>query len=380
MLTEAGSTTTSRVEHLWLHDFRCFGSVEVVLPPGLTVLYGDNGQGKTSLLEAVGWVARARSFRGVPDAALVRRGAGAAVVRAEVGAGTRTRLFEAEIHARGRNRIQVNRQAVARRSDLHGLLRVTVFAPDDLELVKGGPAGRRSYLDELLSVVAARYDAAGSDYERVLRHRNALLRGPRHDELRRTSLAVFDEQLVRAGAELVRGRLRLAERLGPAVDAAYRALAGDDAVVRASYEPDWCDPLTVDDVKAVEDLMRAALERAARAEAERGVTLVGPHRDEWRITIGGLDARTQASQGEQRTLGLALRLAGHAVVAELTGDAPVLLLDDVFSELDRTRAEALVRSLPAAQTLVTTAGALPATITPHQVMRVTAGRVETMEP
>jgi DNA replication and repair protein RecF len=126
--------------------------------------------------------------------------------------------------------------------------------------------------------------------------------------------------------------------------------------------------------------MRAALERAARAEAERGVTLVGPHRDEWRITIGGLDARTQASQGEQRTLGLALRLAGHAVVAELTGDAPVLLLDDVFSELDRTRAEALVRSLPAAQTLVTTAGALPATITPHQVMRVTAGRVETMEP
>lgn len=380
MLAEAGSTTTSRVEQLWLQDFRCFGSVEVSFPAGLTVLYGDNGQGKTSLLEAVGWVARARSFRGVADAALVRRGAAAAVVRAEVGAGTRTRLFEAEIRGQGRNRIQVNRQAVARRRDLYGLLRVTVFAPDDLELVKGGPAGRRSYLDELLSLVGARYDAAASDYERVLRHRNALLRGPRHDELRGASLAVFDEQLVRAGAELVRGRLRLTARLLPAVDAAYRALAGHDAVIHASYDPDWCEPLTADDVDAVEDLMRAALERTARAEAERGVTLVGPHRDEWRITIGGLDARTQASQGEQRTLALALRLAGHAVVADLTGDAPVLLLDDVFSELDHARAEALVRSLPAAQTLVTTAGSLPATVTPQQAMRVAAGRVETMEP
>lgn len=379
MLAEAAAEPTSRVDRLWVTDFRCFDALELAFPPGLTVLHGANGQGKTSVLEAVGWVARARSFRGVPDSLLVRSGATAAVIRAEVSAGSRTRTFEAEIRAQGRNRILLNRQPVTRLRDLHGLLRVTVFAPDDLALVKDGPSERRTYLDELLVMLAARYEAARADYERVLKQRNALLRGRARDELVASTLAVFDEQLARAGAELVRGRLRLVERLVPAVDAAYRDLAPAGGSVTARYEPDWCEPLSVDDADAVEDLIRDALARRARAEAERGVTLVGPHRDEWRLEIGGLDARTQASQGEQRTLALALRLAGHAVVGDVTGATPVLLLDDVFSELDRERADALVRSLPAGQTIVTTAGALPEAIAPERTMRVVAGHVETVD-
>jgi DNA replication and repair protein RecF len=372
---EPVETPAAHVGRLWLTDFRCFHEVDLALAPGLTVLRGDNGQGKTTVLEAVGWVARARSFRGVADALLVRRDAAQAIVRAEVTTGTRTQLFEAEIRVAGRNRIMSNKQAVARARDLHGLLRVTVFAPDDLALVKEGPAERRTYLDELLVMLAARYDAARSDFERVLKQRNALLRGGVRDDAR-TTLAVFDDQLVTAAAELVRGRLRLVERLAPAAAAAYAALSGDVRPVRAVYEAEWSDaPLASDQTADLEDQLRRAIERRRRAEIERGITLVGPHRDELRFEIGGLEARTQASQGEQRTFALALRLAGHQVVTEITGAAPVLLLDDVFSELDATRADALLRNLPVGQTLVTTAGVLPPGIAPERRLHVASGGI-----
>jgi DNA replication and repair protein RecF len=364
----------SHVGRLWLQDFRCFSGLELTLPPGFTVLYGANGQGKTSVLEAIGWVARARSFRGVSDALLVRSGAEQAVLRAEVTAGERTQLFEAEIRVAARNRIVTNKQTLAKTRDLYGLLRVTVFAPDDLALVKDGPSERRTYLDDLLGMIAARYDAARADYEKVLRQRNALLRGGMRDEHARSTLAVFDEQLVVAGAELLRGRLRLAERLTPHVDAAYRALASDARAVGARYDAEWTDSDI--DQDALEDQLRGAIERKTKAEIDRGITLVGPHRDEWRLEIGGLEARTQASQGEQRTLALALRLAGHAVVTELVGAAPVLLLDDVFSELDTDRAHALVRNLPPGQTLVTTAGVVPDDIHADVRLRVHDGDIE----
>jgi DNA replication and repair protein RecF len=358
-----------------LTDFRCYRSVELALPPGVTAVVGDNGQGKTSLLEGIAWAALGRSFRGVPDAALVRTGADSAILRvASDESSGRARSVEAEIRAVGRNRVLLDHQPVTRTRDLHGALRVTVFAPDDLELVKGGPANRRAYLDDLLAGLAPRYAAARADYERVLKHRNALLkRGVRDDDARAT-LDVFDAQLVSAGSELVRGRLRLTERLAPATERAYRDLAGEASRVDAEYEAEWHEGGRVDPA-AVDAALQAALTRLSPRELERGVTLVGPHRDEWRLVVDGLDSRTHASQGEQRTLALALRLAGHRVVADTVGEDPVLLLDDVFSELDPSRSAALVRSLPATQTLVTTAGPVPAGVVPALRVRVADGAV-----
>ncbi|MEX2254582.1 MAG: DNA replication and repair protein RecF, partial [Acidimicrobiia bacterium] len=309
-----------RVTLVELTDFRCYETATLELPRGVTAVLGANGQGKTSLLEAIGWAGLARSFRGVPDAALVRRGAEQAVLRVAIEEESgRERLVEAEIRAVGRNRVLLDRHPLTRNRDLLGALRVTVFAPDDLELVKGGPSHRRAYLDDLLMSVAPRYAAAHADYDRVLRHRNALLKGRVRDEDARTTLDVFDEQLVSAGSEIVRGRLRLTARLAPAVDAAYRDLAGAGESVDARYAAEWADGASPDP-DAVPDALRAALVQFRAREIERGATLVGPHRDEWRLLVDDLDSRTHASQGEQRTLALALRLAGHRVVADTVGD------------------------------------------------------------
>jgi DNA replication and repair protein RecF len=364
---------------LWLTDFRCYRSAELRFPAGVTVICGANAQGKTSLLEAVGWAATGKSFRGVPDSALVRADADAAILRAEVVDGPRVQLLEAEIRVAGRNRVQLNRHPVQRTRDLLGLMRVTVFSPDDLQLVKGGPAGRREYLDDLLVAVSPRYDAARADYERVLRQRNALLRGGVRGEDAVVTLEVFDAQLAAAGAELTRGRVRLLERLVPAVALAYSELAGVHTPITAQYEADWAGApadTPIDPTTQLDDVLRSALLDRRTAELQRGITLVGPHRDEWRLRVGGMESRTHASQGEQRTLALALRLGGHRLCAELTGTAPVLLLDDVFSELDEQRAVALVAHLDAAQTLVTTAGSVPHGVAADRVLRVDAGHIE----
>jgi len=366
----------SVVAHLALADFRCYPAVDLVLPSGVTVVSGANGEGKTSLLEALSWAATTHSFRGVPDAALVRSGTEAAIVRVTVQEPDREQLLEAEIRAVGRNRVRMNRHPLARARDLLGLLRVTVFAPDDLQLVKGGPAGRRAYLDDLLVAVAPRYEAVRAEFDRVLKHRNALLRQGLRGPDAESTLVVFDEQLVNAGSELVRGRLRLTARLLPAVRDAYRGLAGEGDDVDADYEAEWAEGSVTPVAEDVEPLLRAALVERRAAEVDRGVTLVGPHRDEWRLRLAGLDARTHASQGEQRTVALGLRLAGHKVCAEVVGTDPVLLLDDVFSELDPARAEALVSELPAGQTLITTASTVPVSVHPERRLRVREGRVE----
>jgi DNA replication and repair protein RecF len=356
---------------LWLTDFRCYREAEIRLMPGVTVISGSNAQGKTSLLEAVAWAATGSSFRGVPDAALVRAGCAAAILRAEVVDGARVQLLEAEIRATGRNRVQVNRQALKRAQDRAELVRVTVFSPDDLQLVKGGPAGRRDYLDDLLVAGAPRYAAVRADYERVLRQRNALLRHGIRNEDDKSTLEVFNTQLARAGAEITRGRLRMLERLTPLVADAYRELAGTETVADAVYESAW---FTL--VDHLESSLLAALRERRKAELERGVTLTGPHRDEWRLRVDELDSRSHSSQGEQRTLALALRLAGHRLVTEVLGTPPVLLLDDVFSELDDHRSAALLAHLDAGQTLVTTAGAVPPGLHAEQLLRVDAGRLE----
>ena len=268
----------------------------------------------------------------------------------------------------GRNRVLLDRHPVARTRDLLGALRVTVFAPDDLVLVKGGPSGRRDYLDDLLVAAAPRYDAVRGDYERVVRHRNALLKGGVRDAEARTTLEVFDEQLVEAGAELVAGRLRLLERLTPAVGAAYQALAGTAVAGRRPVRGGMGRGRLAA-ARRDREVMRGALEARRRQEIDRKLTLVGPHRDEWRLRLAEFDSRTQASQGEQRTLALALRLAGHRVCAEVLDDEPVLLLDDVFSELDAERSDALVAELPAGQTVITTAGAVPDAVHPERRVR-----------
>ena len=274
------------------------------------------------------------------DSALVRMGADAAILRAEVVDGARVQLLEAEIRASGRNRVQLNRHPLQRTRDLLGLMRVTVFAPDDLQLVKGGPAGRRDYLDDLLVAISPRYEAARADYERVLKQRNALLRGGLRGEDAVGTLDIFDLQLAGAGAELARGRVKMLERLVPEVADAYAELAGARTPITTTYEAEWAT--TTSELGGLDGDLDAALLDAftarRRAEIERGVTLVGPHRDEWRLLVGGLESRTHASQGEQRTLALALRLGGHRLCGELTGSTPVLLLDDVFSELDDQRA------------------------------------------
>jgi DNA replication and repair protein RecF len=356
---------------LWLTDFRCYQHADVELAGGVTVVSGANAQGKTSLLEAVAWAATGSSFRGVPDAALVRAGHDVAIVRADVVDGERVQRFEAEIHAVGRNRVQVNGQVLRRVQDRAAVMRVTVFAPDDLQVVKAGPGGRRGYLDDLLVAIAPRYAAVRGEYDRILRQRNALLKQGVRSRDDEHTLDVFDAQLAASGAELAAGRLRMLDDLVPLVDASYRELAGDAVGVGATYESSWLPDPTAEP----ESALRIALVERRRAELERRVTLAGPHRDEWRLEIGALDSRLHASQGEQRTLALALRVAGHRLATGILGSAPVLLLDDVFSELDDQRAAALLAHLDSGQTLVTTAGAIPAALHAQQVLRVDAGQL-----
>jgi DNA replication and repair protein RecF len=262
-------------------------------------------------------------------------------------------------------------------------LTATVFAPDDLQLVKGGPQERRDFLDGLLVVLAPRYDAACRDLDRVLKHRNALLKAAswgRRQPDDESTLSVFDDQLAQVSATVVDGRLRLLDRLRAPLAEAYSALAAvAEPVVSEAYHAEWFGQEQFDlpagqvRIEALAASLRARLVELRGREVDRGVTLSGPQRDEWELAVNSLPARTHASQGEQRSLALALRLAGHAVVTGVTGEAPVLLLDDVFSELDPGRSAALVRHLPAGQAIVTTAGILPPELTAERTVHVRAG-------
>ncbi|HKE76025.1 MAG TPA: DNA replication/repair protein RecF [Acidimicrobiales bacterium] len=360
------------VRTLWLTDFRNYTAAQLDLAPGLTAVVGANGEGKTNLLEALGWLATLASFRGAPTDALVRRSAPFAVVRALAERDGRELLIEAQLQPNGRNRVLVNRQPLRRARDLLGSLRVTVFTPDDLAIVKDGPAERRRLLDDALVSLAPRNDALRADVDKVLRQRNALLRSAagRLDETAAFTLDVWDAKLAEAGAALVAARLDLLDRLRPPLAATYDALVRRPAEVTARYEAAWRSD------GELQASLAAALVAARRDDVRRGVSTVGPHRDEVVLAIGDGPARTQASQGEQRSLALALRLATHHVVTEATGSAPVLLLDDVFSELDPERSAALLSQLPDGQTLLTTAGSLPSGTRPDRTVRLRAGVIE----
>ena len=347
-----------RLERLEVVEFRNHDAAAVEFPPGVSVLVGPNGVGKTNLLEAAGYLATLGSHRVGQDAALIRAGAASAVVRAAVQRAGRRLLVDVELRPGSGVRGRVNGAPVPRARDLLGVVRATVFAPEDLGLVRGDPEERRRFLDTLATQRLPRYHGSRQDYDRVLRQRNTLLRSAagRLPASGLATLEVWDEKLASAGAEIWSERLRLVAALTPRVELAYQRLAGRDDMVEIGYVSsvagtDGSDP---DPAKLAQALREWLVADRAR-EVERGITLSGPHRDDLALGLRGLPARTHASHGEAWSLALALRLGSHRLLAE-EGEEPVLLMDDVFAELDRQRRDRVAEAAVAAeQTIVTAA-------------------------
>ena len=400
------------VSRIALTDFRSYPAVDLRLGPGVTGFIGPNGHGKTNLVEAVGYAATLGSHRTATDAPLVRRGAERAIVRVQIDSAAARTLVELEINPGRANRARLNRTAVRQPRQVIGALRMVLFAPEDLALVKGDPGDRRRFLDDLLVARSPRFAAVRTDYERVVKQRTALLKsagargivrgGPARGML--ATLDTWDDHLARAGAELLAGRLELVEQLRPLVTAAYAQLADGDAEraeVAMRYRPSFAadgvagaaqsagaariasaasgglggvpsagplDPRQdhpqgaprdggyASDRESLAAILLDALARSRPAELDRGVCLTGPHRDELELGIGELPARGYASHGESWSLALALRLASYELL-RADGEDPVLLLDDVFAELDPGRRERLAELAVGAQQALVTAAA-----------------------
>ena len=354
------------VRRLELTDFRSYALAEVDLEPGPSVLVGRNGFGKTNLVEALGYVATLGSHRVSTDQPLVRLGADRAIVRCAIVHDERELLVELEIVPGKANRARLGRAPVNRARDIIGALRLVLFAPEDLALVRGDPAERRRYLDDLLVARQPRFAGVRADYDRVLKQRNALLRtaylarkvggtGGRTSDL--STLDVWDTHLAQHGADLIAARLDLSAALGTHVAKAYDAVSDGRGDARLAYDAkSWTDPLPSElDRARIEELLLAALAAARSSEVERGVTLVGPHRDDVTLTLGELPAKGYASHGECWSYALALRLGAYELL-RAEGIEPVLVLDDVFAELDAGRRERLAEMVAgASQVLVTCA-------------------------
>lgn len=360
-----------------LTDFRNYPAAQLELSPGVTVLFGDNGQGKTNFLEAVQLLAVGVSPRPGGPEAWVREGAESAWLRATEEREGRPVDVALQIPRQGRSKASVNGNRTRRRSDALGFVRAVLFSPDDLALVKAGPGGRRLFLDATSVLLRPAAADRQAELERVLRQRTALLRSAK-GRGRPSSLAAWDEQLVDHGMSVLGDRLDTLAQAAPLAEALHADLTAGAGKVKLSYKLSWGAVLAPGE-EASEDDFRAALEGAERAERERAVCLVGPHRDDLVISLDEREARLSASQGEARTIALALRLAIHQLATGPLGP-PVLLLDDVVSELDPRRADALLCRLPGAQTVITTAEPperLP--LAPGaRLVRVVGGRLEDM--
>lgn len=354
------------VAHLLLHDFRSYDDVDLALEPGAGVFLGRNGQGKTNLVEAIDYLSRLSSHRVASEQPLVRAGCERALIRASVVKDGRTATLEVEINPGRTNRARINKSPLPRARELLGLVRTVVFSPDDLALVKGDPSERRGFLDDLLVLRSPRLAGVRSDYDRILRQRNTLLKSLRGQrpgssfDSALSTLEVWDGQLVAVGSELVAERLALVDALRPHLGTAYAAVARgagrEDAA--ADYRlPEALADLGSDRATLAEG-MTTELERRRRDELDRGITLVGPHRDDLVLTLGNDDLRLPvkgyASHGESWSFALALRLASYELLRE-EGDHPILILDDVFAELDEGRRAQLATLVAGAEQVLVTA-------------------------
>ena len=344
------------VTRLALIDFRCYASADLSLAPGVSTFTGSNGQGKTNLVEAAAYVATLGSHRVASDAPLIRRGAARAILRAAVTSQARDSLVEIEINPGRANRVRLNRVPMPRPREVLGTLRCVLFAPEDLTVVKGDPDQRRRYLDDLLVATAPRYAGTRADYERVLRQRTALLKSARaRGGGAPGALDAWDDQLVRMGAELTAGRLELVATIRPLVAKAYAAVSGEDGTAGMTYrQPFGGKDEPAPGLAQLQEGLRQALSGARMAELDRGVCLVGPHRDELELRIGELPTRGYASHGESWSMALALRLAAYELLRS-DGEDPVLMLDDVFAELDAGRRERLATLVGDAEQVLVTA-------------------------
>ncbi len=379
------------VRHLSLVDFRSYASAELPLEPGVTTFIGLNGQGKTNLVEAIGYLASLSSHRVATDAPLVRFGAGQAVIRGAVVRDGRESLVELEVTPGRANRARLNRSPLPRPRDVLGALRTVLFAPEDLALVKGDPSERRRFLDELLVARQPRWSAVRADYDKILKQRGALLksaapvlrRGGRRGaraasaegvdvvaerESALHTLDVWDSHLAQVGSQLLYARLRLLRDLGPYLGKAYEEVSAGQSDARVAYRSSLREEAAtriaageVPDVAELHDEVLSSLAEVRSAEVERGVCLVGPHRDDVVLSLGELPAKGYASHGESWSFALGLKLAAFQLLRHDLGDDPVLVLDDVFAELDTGRRERLAAMVADCEQVLITA-AVPADV------------------
>lgn len=381
-----------RVTHLALTDFRNYRTAEVPFAAGANLFVGRNGQGKTNLVESLGYLSTLGSHRVSSDQAMIRKDADAAIVRARIQHDGREILVEVQLNRSSPNRAQVNRAAIKPR-ELPRYFSSVLFAPEDLALVRGEPGIRRRFLDQLLIQRNPRFSAVIADYERVLKQRNTLLKSARASRVREDQLGtleIWDDRLVQLGSELMDARLDLVGRLSDPLVAAYRSVAGDDHHPRLlpqltiyGAHVDEEEGATEEDVTgspgvATPEAFRRALAAVRRKELDRGLTLVGPHRDDVLFELNALPAKGYASHGESWSFALALKLASAELLRQesTTGD-PVLILDDVFAELDQARRRMLATAVAGYEQVLITAAVyddVPDQLTAHTV-RIEAGSI-----
>ena len=347
------------VAALELVDFRSYSHVQVEFDQGVSVLVGRNGQGKTNVVEAIGYLSTLGSHRVATDHPLIRHGADRAVVRAAVERSARRLLLEIEIVAGKSNRARINKSSLPRPRELLGTLRTVVFAPEDLALVRGDPDGRRVFLDQLMELSTPRFAGVRADYDRTLKQRNALLKSAAatRGSFDAATLAVWNDHLTQLGAEILHERLALIARLQQPTRNAYAGLAPTGGTAALGYKASWAEESPLERAlsrEAIVEELTMALSRVERDELQRGVTLVGPHRDDLLLMLGEHPAKGFASHGESWSIVLALRLASFALLRG-DDDDPVLILDDVFAELDTTRRDRLAEMVADAEQVLVTA-------------------------